>query len=65
MNSKDKEIGEWLHTLAAGHMGGHAGNPHTAAALDAYQRMIKSKTALAVLQQCTTKITLKGANNGR
>ncbi|EEF1249876.1 hypothetical protein AB2U54_004552 [Salmonella enterica] len=65
MNSKDKETGEWLHTLAVGHMGVLAGNPNDAAAQDAYQRLIKSKIALAVLQQCTTRITLKGANNGR
>ncbi|EBX7269097.1 hypothetical protein GFI46_24545 [Salmonella enterica subsp. enterica] len=65
MTSKDKETGEWLHTLAAGHMGGIAGNPNEAAVLDAYQRLIKSKTGLAVLSQCATKTTLKGANNGR
>ncbi|ECW0821813.1 hypothetical protein F3R42_23100 [Salmonella enterica subsp. enterica] len=65
MNSKDKETAEWLHTLAAGHMGVLAGNPNEAAVKDAYLRLIKSKTALAVLQQCTTRITLKGANNDR
>lgn len=46
MNCKDKEI--WLHMLAAGHMGVLAGNPNEAAAQDAYQRLIKSKTTLAV-----------------
>lgn len=65
MDSKGKETGEWLHTLAAGHMGVLAGNPKDAAALDAYQRLIKSKARLAVLQQCTTRNTLKGASNGR
>ena len=51
--------------LAAGHMGGLAGNPNEAAAQDAYQRLIKNKTAQAVLQRCTTRITLKGANDDR
>lgn len=63
MNCKDKEI--WLHMLAAGHMGVLAGNPNEAAAQDAYQRLIKSKTTLPVLQQCTTRITLKGTNDDR
>ena len=63
MNCKDKET--WLHMLAAGHMGGLAGNTNEAAAQDAYQRLIKNKTAQAVLQRCTTRITLKGANDDR
>ncbi|EHO9450872.1 hypothetical protein OMU87_004785 [Salmonella enterica] len=45
MNSKDKETGEWLHTLATGHMGAIAGNPNEAAAQDAYQRLLTLKGA--------------------
>lgn len=56
---------DYLQIIQTGHKGAIAGNPNEADALNVWQRLTESKTALAVLSQCATKITLKGASNGR
>lgn len=56
---------DYLQIIQIGHEGAIAGNPNEADSLNVWQRLTESKTALAVLSQCTTKITLKGASDDR
>ncbi len=56
---------DYLQIIQTGHEGAIAGNPNEADALNVWQRLTESKTALAVLSQCTTKIMLKGASDDR